>query len=76
MEKLVDQRPGTCVIVQEVNCPGKITKRLYEMGLHTGAQLEVKKNDRGPLVMGVHGANIAIGRKSCASILVLPKEVC
>ncbi len=38
------------------------TKRLYEMGLNTGACVTVLKNDRGPIIVGLAGNKVALGR--------------
>ncbi|MDO5689289.1 MAG: FeoA family protein [Tissierellia bacterium] len=64
----------TCRIIR-IQSQGPSTKRLYEMGLHTGAEVKVKKNDhKGPQILGIHGANIAIGRNLADGIQVRKGE--
>ena len=46
------------------------TKRLYEMGFNTGARVEVLKNDRGPMIVGLGGHKIALGRGLAEKMLV------
>jgi FeoA domain. len=38
------------------------TKRLYELGLNTGAEVKVEKNDFGPIILRVYGNKLALGR--------------
>jgi Fe2+ transport system protein FeoA len=38
------------------------TKRLYELGLNTGAEIKVEKNDFGPIILRVYGNKLALGR--------------
>ncbi len=52
-------------------CGGEsIAKRLYEMGFNTGAQIEVVKNDVGPLIVSLSGNKIALGRGLAQKIMV------
>ncbi|NMB02436.1 MAG: ferrous iron transport protein A [Firmicutes bacterium] len=46
------------------------TKRLYEMGFNTGARVEVLKNDRGPMIVGLGGHKIALGRGLAEKMLI------
>ena len=38
------------------------TRRLYEMGFNTGANVKVIKNDSGPVIVSLAGNKVAIGR--------------
>jgi len=38
------------------------TRRLYEMGLNTGAPVKIIKNDSGPVIVSLAGNKVAIGR--------------
>lgn len=52
-------------------CAGcNATRRLYEMGLNTGANVEVLKNDIGPLIVSLSGNKVAVGRGLADKILV------
>ena len=46
------------------------TRRLYEMGFNTGAQVMVLKNDRGPIIVGLGGQKVALGRGLAEKMLV------
>ncbi len=70
--RLSDVSEGVICRIMSIRSESRSTKRLYEMGLHTGAEIKVKKNDHtGPLILGIHGANIAVGRTLTDAILVL-----
>ncbi|MBC7087960.1 MAG: ferrous iron transport protein A [Tissierellales bacterium] len=46
------------------------TKRLYELGLNTGAEVKVEKNDFGPIILRVYGNKLALGRSLAEQIEV------
>lgn len=47
-----------------------VKKRLYELGLHKGANFKVVKNDFGPIILSLSGHKLALGRGLAASVLV------
>lgn len=47
-----------------------MSKRLQEMGLNKGVELEVIKNDLGPVIVCREGAKIALGRGLAQKILL------
>ncbi|AEE90464.1 FeoA family protein [Tepidanaerobacter acetatoxydans] len=52
-------------------CGGReVSKRLFEMGLNKGQEIEVVKNDAGPVVVGLNGSRIAVGRGMAFKILL------
>ena len=51
LRSLVDLAAGECGRVQRIAAGANATKRLYEMGFNTGAQVRVMKNDFGPLIV-------------------------
>lgn len=53
---------GTKGKIQDIIGGRAMAKRLYEMGLNKGQEVEVIKNDAGPLVVGLNGSRIAVGR--------------
>jgi ferrous iron transport protein A len=56
--------------VKEI-CGGESAiKRLYGMGFNTGAQIEVVKNDVGPLIISLSGNKIAVGRGLAQKIMI------
>lgn len=57
-------------VVKEIAARAYAAKRLYEMGFNTGANLEVVKNDRGPIIVSLCGNKIALGRGLAEKVLV------
>lgn len=62
-------------------CKGKVydivggrsfSKRLFEMGFNSGQEVEIIKNDIGPLIVGLDGSRVAIGRGMAQKILLVP----
>lgn len=47
-----------------------VSKRLYEMGLNKGSNVEVVKNDIGPIIISLGDSRIAIGRDLAQKIIV------
>jgi len=47
-----------------------VTKRLFEMGFNKGQELQVIKNDVGPLIIGINGGRIAVGRGMAHKIML------
>lgn len=50
------------------------SKRLYEMGFNRGSQVQVVKNDIGPIIVCLAGSKIALGKGLASKILVQPQE--
>lgn len=50
------------------------SKRLYEMGFNRGSQVEVVKNDIGPIIVYLAGSKIALGRGLANKIFVQAEE--
>lgn len=65
-------RDGSKAVVKEVGLKGAgLIRRLAQMGVVPGALIEVVFNSgSGPVVVRVHGAEIAIGRGIARKILV------
>ncbi|HZJ83192.1 MAG TPA: ferrous iron transport protein A [Clostridia bacterium] len=51
------------------------SKRLYEMGFNRGTQVNVIKNDRGPLIVSLGGNKVAIGWGIAQKIMIRPGAV-
>ncbi len=69
--KLTSVHEGNSCIIEYILAEKRATKRLYEMGLHAGAHAVVKKNDGlSPLILGIHGASVAVGRRIAENIYV------
>lgn len=56
--------------ISDISGGCKMKKRLYELGLHKGADFKVVKNDFGPLIVCISGHKLALGRGLAASVLV------
>lgn len=55
--------PGTDAVMTSAEAGGALQGRLAAMGLVPGVRLRVLRKDRrGPLVIAVHGARLAVGR--------------
>lgn len=67
---LIQLNPGDNVKVKKISAGSCATKRLYEMGFHTGANIEVVKNDTGPIIVSLSGNKIALGRGLAQKIIV------
>lgn len=49
-----------------------LSKRLFEMGFNTGQEVEMIKNDTGPLIVGLGGSRVAVGRGMAQKIMLIP----
>lgn len=64
---------GECCRVASIAAGGQATRRLYEMGFNTGAEVKVIKNDRGPMIVALGNNKIALGR-GIAEKMIVAKE--
>lgn len=73
METLDTVAKGTKVKVKAINAPPGLQHRLLQMGFIKGAILEVLSNDgKGPIVVSIDCAQVAIGRGIARRIIVEP----
>lgn len=56
--------------VLEIHGGRQIKKRLFELGLNRGSEIEVVKNDIGPIIINLSGHKLAIGRGLANNIVV------
>lgn len=70
MKSLTQLNTGEKCKIQKISAEFMATKRLYEMGLNSGAQVKVIKNDIGPIIVSLYGNKIAVGRGLAEKILV------
>ncbi|MBC7091488.1 MAG: ferrous iron transport protein A [Nitrososphaeria archaeon] len=61
---------GSKGIIEQLSGGVGLTRRLMEMGMTAGTQVEVIRNDMGPIVVKTRGITIAIGRGMANHILV------
>ncbi|NMB06804.1 MAG: hypothetical protein GX981_00280 [Tissierellia bacterium] len=67
---LTNLNPGENGKVKNIAAGDCATKRLYEMGFNTGANVKVIKNDRGPIIVSLSGNKIAVGRGLANKIII------
>lgn len=60
--------------VYDINGGRTVSKRLFEMGFNKGQEIEVIKNDIGPLVVGLNDSRVAVGRGMAHKILLNPVD--
>ncbi len=56
--------------ISHINAGKNASKRLYEMGLNTGAYLQVIKNDYGPVIVSINGNKVALGRGLAEKVML------
>ncbi|GAA0071022.1 ferrous iron transport protein A [Clostridium sardiniense] len=61
---------GTSVTVKDIRINEKMGKRIQEMGVNTGAIIDIIKNDGISLIIGISGMRVAINRGMAQKILV------
>jgi Fe2+ transport system protein FeoA len=66
--------PGQPVILVEMTSGHQLGRRLVELGLTPGAELEVIQDQGGPLVLAVRGSRLALGRGMASKIFVETKQ--
>ncbi|MEM1508459.1 MAG: FeoA family protein [Thermofilaceae archaeon] len=75
IRSLADVPAGSKVLVVEVTGGLGAKKRLLEMGLSPGSEVEVLINGfSGPVVVKVRGVTAALGRGLAVKVLVKPRE--
>lgn len=68
---LADIRSGNKVRMVRTNAGHQLQTRLVGMGLIPGVELEILRNDlKGPVVVAVKGARVALGRSMTKKIMV------
>ena len=78
------ERPGTCqlcharegehLVVCGFSGGAELERRLIEMGLNPGAEIEVLGSNGGPLVVACRGSRLALGRGLSEKVLVAPAQ--
>ncbi len=72
VQPLIFFSKGTKGTIYDFNGGKMLSKRIYEMGLNKGQEIEIIKNDVGPLVIGLQSSRIAIGRGMAYKIMFNP----
>lgn len=62
---------GSKVVIREIVGSGHgLKRRLLEMGLTPGTEVEVLRNGWGPVIVRFRGSSVAIGRGMASKIIV------
>lgn len=71
MTWLASLSPGTRAVVSALPRSPGLARRLISLGLTPGSEVRVLQNrGRGPLIIEVHGARLALGRGQAAWVAV------
>lgn len=71
MTPLLEMEPGQALTLQRIDGGHEFQRRLVALGLLPGVQLQLLRRDRrGPLVIDLHGARLALGRGVARKLLV------
>jgi Fur family ferric uptake transcriptional regulator len=68
--RLCDVPAGETVRLADVETGGPASRRLAELGLTTGVEITVLQASRGPLLVAVRGARVAVGHDIAARLRV------
>ena len=69
-KKMTLLKKGELGLINLISAGKNATKRLYEMGFYSGAEVKIVKNDLGPLIVSLNGNKIALGRGLAEKIIV------
>jgi len=69
---LYEAEAGERVIIVGHTGRGRLSRRLMDMGMTQGAELEVLSRNGGPVVVSCRGSRLALGRGMSEKILVTP----
>lgn len=61
---------GETVRLAGVDAGRRTVRRLAELGLTPGVELTVLQTSKGPVLVGVRGARVAVGQKMASSMRV------
>jgi len=65
-------RPGMRGRVVAIHGGRGLAMRLYQMGFVLNTVIEVISNNRGPVIVRVRGATVALGRGIASRIMIMP----
>ena len=74
VKPLPTARPGDVVEVVGVEGGRGMRERMISMGLTIGSKLEVVQAGRGPILVSIKGARLAIGQGMAEKILVASRK--
>jgi len=69
MKNLTEFNKGDTIKIRCISCGQNFRRRLSELGLFDGAEIEVIKNDKwGPIIVKIFESKIALGRGEAQKI--------
>ena len=68
--KLINLQPNDVGRVKEITGCNDAKKRLFELVLNRGAQIQMIKNDIGPIILSMSGHKLALGRGLASKIII------
>ena len=69
--RLADVSRGATVRLAGVDSDRRTVRRLAELGLTPGVVLTVLQTSKGPILVAVRGARVAVGQEMAAAMLVV-----
>lgn len=67
---ILNLKPKEMAFIKDIDGGIQIKKRLLELGLVKGSQIQLVKNDIGPVVISMAGHKLALGRGLAGKIIV------
>jgi len=67
---IINLRPKDIAFIKDIDGGTHVKKRLLELGLVKGSQIQLVKNDIGPVVISMAGHKLALGRGLAGKIIV------
>ncbi len=75
INSLANVKTGDSAFIVQMDAGRNIVSRLTSLGLTPGVKVEVfQNNGRGPLIIAVRGAHVALGRGEAQKIFVQRSE--
>ena len=69
MQVLSEFQKGVEIKIKSIDCGKNFKRRLIELGLFVGAEVQIIKNDKfGPLIIKIFDSQIALGRGEAEKI--------
>lgn len=71
INSLANIKTGDSALIVQMNSGRSVVSRLTSLGFTPGARVDVfQNNGRGPLIIAVRGAHVALGRGEAQRIMV------
>jgi Fe2+ transport system protein FeoA len=70
---LADMERGQTARLEGVDADDRTVHRLAEMGLTPGVEITVLQATKGPVLVAVRGARLAVGRATATAMRIVPQ---